>query len=229
RAVVRLVRGTDYIDFGAALRVAQLSSISFDAAAFEIWGALLAGATLVAVPRETLLSPPDLAAFLAARELDVVLLITAPFNQVAQQAREVFAALRTVLTGGEAADPGAMRRALASGGPERLLHVYGPSENATLSTWYRVEGVETVAAEAVTVPIGRPIANSRAYVLDAGLQPVPLGGVRELYLAGEGLALGYWRNPERTAERFVESPALPGERLYRTGDLERRLTDRHLE
>ncbi|HEY2740310.1 MAG TPA: amino acid adenylation domain-containing protein, partial [Thermoanaerobaculia bacterium] len=230
RAVVRLVLGTDYIDFGNvrgdAQRVAQLSSISFDAAAFEIWGALLSGATLVGVPRETLLSPADLAVFLAAERIDVVLLITAPFNQVAQQAPEVFAVLRTVLFGGEAADPGAVRRALASGGPERLLHVYGPSENATLSTWYPVK---TVAADAVTVPIGRPIANSRAYVLDAGLQTVPLGGVGELYLAGEGLALGYWRNPERTAERFVESPALPGERLYRTGDLARLLPDGNIE
>ncbi|HEY2738654.1 MAG TPA: amino acid adenylation domain-containing protein, partial [Thermoanaerobaculia bacterium] len=226
RAVVRLILGTDYIDFAAVQRVAQLSSISFDAAAFEIWGALLSGATLVAVTRETLLAPPDLAAFLAASRIDVVLLITAPFNQVAQQAPEVFAVLRTVLFGGEAADPGAVRRALASGGPERLLHVYGPSENATLSTWYPVK---TVAADAVTVPIGRPIANSRAYVLDAGLQPVPLGGVGELYLAGEGLALGYWRNPERTAEQFVESPALPGERLYRTGDLARLLSDGNLE
>ncbi|HKH46385.1 MAG TPA: amino acid adenylation domain-containing protein, partial [Thermoanaerobaculia bacterium] len=229
RAVVRLVLATDYIDFGdlgGPQRVAQLSSISFDAAAFEVWGALLSGATLVGVPRETILSPADLAAFLGAARIDVVLLITALFNQVAQQAPEIFAVLRTVLFGGEAADPGAVRRALASGGPERLLHVYGPSENATLSTWYRVEAV---AANAVTVPIGRPIANTRVYLLDAGLQPVPLGGVGELYLAGEGLALGYWRQPERTGERFVESQALPGERLYRTGDLARFLPDGNLE
>src|SRR6202034_3492772 len=120
----------------------------------------------------------------------------------------------------------AVRKVLASGGPERLVHVYGPTENTTFSTWHRVE---TVAASAATVPIGRRIANSRAYVLDAGMQPLPLGGVGELYLAGEGLALGYWRQAERTAERFVESPALPGERLYRTGDRARLLADGSLE
>ncbi|HEY2739130.1 MAG TPA: condensation domain-containing protein, partial [Thermoanaerobaculia bacterium] len=127
---------------------------------------------------------------------------------------------------GEAVDPGAVRKVLSSGGPERLLHVYGPTENTTFSTWYRVEDV---ASNALTVPIGQPIANTRAYVLDAGLRPVALGGVGELYLGGEGLALGYWRQPERTAERFLESPALPGERLYRTGDLARCLPDGNLE
>jgi len=81
----------------------------------------------------------------------------------------------------------------------------------------------------VTVPIGRPIANSRAYVLDSGMQPVPLGGVGELYLAGEGLAMGYRRQPELTGERFLESPALPGERLYRTGDRARLLPDGNIE
>ncbi|HEX3531511.1 MAG TPA: non-ribosomal peptide synthase/polyketide synthase, partial [Thermoanaerobaculia bacterium] len=232
RAVVRLVLATDYVDLsdlggpGEAGRVAQLSNLSFDAVMFEIWGALLSGATLVGVPQETLLVPADLAAFLTAARIHVLFVTTALFNQVAQQAPGAFATLHTVLFGGEAVDPGAVRKVLASGGPERLLHVYGPTENTTFSTWYRVEDV---AANAVTVPIGRPIANSRAYVLDAGLQPVALGGMGELYLAGEGLALGYWRQPERTGERFLESPALPGERLYRTGDRARLLPDGNLE
>ncbi|HEY2738690.1 MAG TPA: amino acid adenylation domain-containing protein, partial [Thermoanaerobaculia bacterium] len=222
RAVVRLVLATDYVDLTDRTdprRIAHLSNLSFDAATFEIWGALLTGATLVGVPRETLLVPADLAVFLEAARIQVLFLTTALFNQIAQQAPGAFATLRSVLFGGEAVDPGAVRKVLSAGGPQRLLHVYGPTENTTFSTWYRVEGIQSVAAGAVTVPIGRPIANSTAYVLDAGLQPVPLGGVGELYLGGEGLALGYQRRPELTAERFVESPALPGERLYRTGDL----------
>ena len=226
-AIVRLVRATDYVDFVSCRgRIAQLSNLSFDAATFEIWGALLDGATLVGVPQETLLVPADLAAFLTAARIRVLFLTTALFNQIAEQAPGAFASLDSVLFGGEAVDPGAVRKVLASGGPERLLHVYGPTENTTFSTWYQVE---TVAEHVVTVPIGRPLANSRAFVLDAGLQPVPVGGLGELYLGGEGLALGYWRQPERTAERFVESPALPGERLYRTGDLARLLPDGNIE
>ncbi len=229
RAVVRLVLATDYVDLEGVGRIAQLSNLSFDAATFEIWGALLNGATLVGAPQETLLSPADLAAFLKAARIRVVFLTTALFNQIAQQAPGAFSAAQTVLFGGEAVDPGAVRKILAGGAPERLLHVYGPTENTTFSTWYQVEAIENVAANAVTVPIGRPIANTRAYVLDAGLQPVPVGGIGELYLGGEGLALGYQRQPERTAERFVESPALPGERLYRTGDRVRLLPDGNLE
>ncbi|HBL31656.1 MAG TPA: non-ribosomal peptide synthetase, partial [Acidobacteria bacterium] len=226
RAVVRLVVATDYVDLSAAGRMAQLSNLSFDAATFEIWGALLSGATLVGVPQETLLVPAELAAFLAAARIDVLFLTTALFNQVAQQAPGAFAPLHTVLFGGEAVDPGAVRKVLAGGPPQRLLHVYGPTENTTFSTWCRVE---EVPARAVTLPIGRPIANSRAFLLDAGLQPVVLGGIGDLYLGGEGLAQGYWRRPELTAERFVESPALPGELLYRTGDRARLRPDGQIE
>ncbi|HEY2738273.1 MAG TPA: condensation domain-containing protein, partial [Thermoanaerobaculia bacterium] len=215
------------VDFSFAGRIAQLSNLSFDAATFEIWGALLNGATLVGVPQEMLLVPADLAAFLKAARIRVLVITSALFNQVVQQAPGAFAAAHSVLVGGDVVDPGAVRKVLASGAPERLLNGYGPTENTTFSTWYRIEGIE--GFETVTVPIGRPIANSRAYVLDAGLQPVLLGGVGELCLAGEGLALGYWRQPELTAERFVESPALPGERLYRTGDLARLLPDGNIE
>jgi amino acid adenylation domain-containing protein len=225
RAIVRLVVATDYADL-TDTRIAQLSNLSFDAATFEIWGALLNGGTLVGVPQETLLAPAALAAFLATERIRALFITSALFNQVVEQEPAAFAGAHTVLVGGDAVDPAAARKVLAGCAPERLLNAYGPTENTTFSTWYRIE---TVAADAVTVPIGRPIANSRAYVLDAGLQPVPLGGVGELYLAGEGLALGYWRQPELTAERFVESPALPGERLYRTGDLARWLPDGNLD
>ncbi len=226
RAVVRLIEETDYVELGQGDRIAQLSNVSFDAATFEIWGALLRGGTLVGVPQETLLSPRGLARFLAEERIGVLFLTTALFNQVAREAPEAFGGLRYLLFGGEAADPGVVRRVLASAPPERLLHVYGPTENTTFSTWFRVE---EVAEDAVTVPIGRPIANSRLYLLDRRLEPVPLGVTGELYLGGDGLARGYLNRPELTAERFVESPALPGERLYRTGDLARLLPDGSVE
>ncbi|MBW8879687.1 MAG: amino acid adenylation domain-containing protein, partial [Acidobacteria bacterium] len=226
RAVVRLVRNSDYVRLSRADRVAQLANLSFDAATFEIWGALLNGATLVGVSQDVVLSPRDLAAFLQEQEISVLFLTTALFNQVAQQAPEGFGRVRDLLFGGEAVDPGAVRRVLRAGPPARLLHVYGPTENTTFSSWFVVT---EVAEGAVTVPIGRPIANSRAYVLDAGLEPVPLGVVGELYLGGDGLACEYLNAPELTQEKFVESPGLPGERLYRTGDLVRLLADGNLE
>ncbi len=226
RAVVRLVLGTDYVEIGPQSRIAQLSNLSFDAATFEIWGALLNGATLVGVPEETVLSPAALAAFLEEEEIGVLFLTTALFNQVAQQVPAAFRPLHDVLFGGEAVDPGAVRRVLAAGRPRRLLHVYGPTENTTFSTWYRVAAVEESAA---TVPIGRPIANTRARLLDGRLQPVPPGVVGELFLGGAGLARGYLNRAELTAELFVVSSAWPGELLYRTGDLARLLPDGNLE
>ena len=106
------------------------------------------------------------------------------------------------------------------GGPKRLLHVYGPTESTTFSTW---QLVRSVAAEATTVPIGRPIANTTQYVLDLHFEPVPVGVAGELFIGGDGLARGYWNRPGLTAERFVPDPfaATPGARLYRTGDLVR--------
>jgi amino acid adenylation domain-containing protein len=136
--------------------------------------------------------------------------------------------LRYLLFGGEAVDPQWVRRVLEQGAPQRLLHVYGPTENTTFST-YQVVG--QVAADAVTVPIGAPIANTTAYVLDQRLEPVPIGVAGELYLGGAGLAREYLRRPELTAEKFVPHPysAEGGARLYRTGDQVRWLADGTLE
>ena len=226
RAVVRLVRNTDYIRLSDGDRIAQLANLSFDAATFEIWGALLNGATVVGVPQNIALSPRDLAVFLRERRIDSLFLTTALFNQVAQLAPGAFGPVRDVLFGGEACDPGAVRRVLRTAPPRRLLHVYGPTENTTFSTWF---AVEEVAEDALTIPIGRPLANSRAYVLDGLSQPVPVGVVGELYVGGDGLARGYLNRPELTAERFVEVSGVPGERLYRTGDLVRRLADGSIE
>jgi amino acid adenylation domain-containing protein len=232
RGIVRLVADADYLRLGPADRTAQTSSLSFDAATFEIWGALLGGGVLVLVERDVLLSPPELAADLAARRLTVVFLTTALFNQVAREAPEAFAPLDAVLFGGEAADPEAVRRALEERPPRRLLHAYGPTENTTYSTWFEVR---EVPAEARTVPIGRPIAGSTAYVLDSWGRPAPPGAPGELAVGGAGLAAGYHRRPAWTAAAFVPDPfdplpgGVPGSRLYRTGDLARWLPGGALE
>ncbi|HYC91020.1 MAG TPA: amino acid adenylation domain-containing protein [Thermoanaerobaculia bacterium] len=226
RAVVRLVLGTNYVALRADDRIAQAANASFDAATFEVWGALLNGARLVGVSKETVLSPRDLGRTIRDEGITTLFITTAIFNQTAQQLPAAFAPLRHLLFGGEACDPRSVRDVLGKGRPERLLHVYGPTENTTFSTWHLVEAV---AEDAVTVPIGRAIGGSSTYVLDARLQPVPAGVVGELYLGGIGLADGYLNRPELTAERFVRSPFDPAARLYKTGDLVRLRNDGAIE
>jgi amino acid adenylation domain-containing protein/non-ribosomal peptide synthase protein (TIGR01720 family) len=228
RAVNRLVLNTDYVPVQPSDRIAQASNASFDAATFEIWGALLNGACLVGVSREASLSPRDLAAVLREQGVTILFLTTALFNAVAREDASAFSGLRHLLFGGEAVDPARVREVLEGGPPRRLLHVYGPTETTTYATWHLVE---EVPEDATTVPIGRPIANTTAYVLDARMNAVPVGVAGELYLGGDGLARGYLGRPELTAEKFVPDPfgGDPGGRLYRTGDLVRHREDGSIE
>ncbi|HYO72818.1 MAG TPA: amino acid adenylation domain-containing protein, partial [Archangium sp.] len=138
-AVVRLVRDSAYHSFSSDERIAQLSNASFDAATFEVWGALLNGATLVGLPRDVILSPSSLAEQLASKRVSSLFLTTALFNQVAQLAPTGFSHLRSVLFGGERVDPSSVRKVLLHGPPQRLLHVYGPTENTTFSTWHLIQ------------------------------------------------------------------------------------------
>jgi amino acid adenylation domain-containing protein len=219
-AIVRLVCNTEYVSLRPGDRVAQVANTSFDAATFEIWGALLNGGTVVILPRATTLSPTAFAAALQEQRIDTLFLTTALFNQIASEAPRAFSGLRHLLFGGEAVDPRWVGHVLRNGPPARLLHVYGPTENTTFSTWHHVTAV---AEGAPTLPIGGPIGNTQVYVLDQGLEPVPVGVTGELYVAGAGLAQGYLNRPALTAERFVADPYAceSGARMYRTGDLVR--------
>jgi amino acid adenylation domain-containing protein len=215
--ILRLVRDTDYTETRPDDRVAQISNAAFDGSTWEIWSALLAGARLVGIPRETALDPDALAAALRAGGVTQAFLPTALFHRVAGERPDAFAGLRYLVVGGEAMDPVRSAAVLESGGPAMLVNGYGPTEGTTFSTWHPVNGDEDRAAP---LPLGRPVANTGAYVLDARLEPVPPGVPGELYLSGPGLARGYLARPALTAERFVPHPfaAEPGERLYRTGD-----------
>ncbi len=228
RAITRLVINTDYIAIEPSDRIAQASNSSFDAITFELWGALLNGARLIGVDREHTLSPRALAAFLKEQGITVLFVTTALFNTVAREVPGAFGSLRHLLFGGEAVDPGCVRRVLENDPPERLLHVYGPTESTTFASWYTVTDVPR---DALTVPIGRPIANTTMYVLDRHLEPVPVGVTGELHIGGDGLARGYRGRPELTAEKFIADPFgdEPEARLYRTGDLVRRLADGNVE
>jgi amino acid adenylation domain-containing protein len=219
RSILRLVLGTDYVQLEPSDRVAQASTSTFDAATFEIWGALLNGARIVGLEKNTMLSPKDLQSALEREQVTTLFLTTALFNRVVQDAPRAFAGLRTLLFGGEAVDASAVRRLLREGRPKRLLHVYGPTETTTFASWHLIE---QVAEADTTVPIGLPLANDRLYVLDDAMEPVPLGVAGQLYIGGDGLARAYLGAPDLTAERFVPNPFSSG-RLYKTGDLVRRL------
>ncbi|RCJ25078.1 hypothetical protein A6770_28095 [Nostoc minutum NIES-26] len=227
QAVNRLVKNTNYIQLTPDDCVAQASNIAFDAATFEIWGALLHGAKLVIISKSVLLSSQEFVVNLRSYKVSVLFLTTALFNQLASLVPQAFASLRYLLFGGEAVDPFWVQEVLEKGAPQHLLHVYGPTENTTFSTWYLVEDVPTTVT---TIPIGQAIANTQVYVLDRNLQPVPVGVPGELYLGGAGLALGYLNRSELTNEKFILNPFEAGEtRLYKTGDLVRYLPDGNIE
>ena len=228
RAVNHLVAGDDYVALGSSNRVAQASNASFDAMTFEVWGALLSGAQLVGLPLDVILSPRDFAAEIRRQRIDTLFLTTALFNQIAAEVPEAFAPLDHLLFGGESADPSAVRQVLENGPPRRLVHVYGPTESTTFSSWQLVREVPRTAA---TVPIGRAMSNTRLYILDRHLEPVPIGVTGELHISGDGLARGYLDQPGLTAERFIPDPfgGAPGGRLYKTGDLTRWLVDGRIE
>nr|WP_268890187.1 non-ribosomal peptide synthetase [Gloeocapsopsis dulcis] len=228
RAVNRLVCQTNYVEITPGDRIAKVANIAFDAATFEIWGALLNGAELVDIERETTLLPTDLKTALRQQHINVMFLTTALFNQTAAEVPDAFQSLKYLLFGGEAANPDRIRTVLQHGKPQHLIHVYGPTENTTFSTWYEVQ---EVPENATTVPIGQAIANTQVYVLDAKLNPVPAGINGEIYLGGDGLAQGYLNRPELTAEKFIANPFCQDRnlRLYKTGDRACRRADGNIE
>ncbi|MEO0435218.1 MAG: AMP-binding protein, partial [Cyanobacteria bacterium J06656_5] len=235
QGISRLVLNTNYIQITSDEHIAQVSNISFDAATFEIWGALLNGAKLCGISKDILLSPQKFISELLQKRISVLFLTTALFNQIAREVPEAFNSLRYLLFGGEAVDPKWVNAVLRAGPPQNLLHVYGPTENTTFSSWYLVK---SVSENAKTIPIGKPIANTQAYVLDRQRNPVPIGVPGELYLGGDGLAREYLKRPEITQSVFIDLPNWPKEetdvssnstiRLYKTGDIVRYLPDGNL-
>ena len=227
RGVVRLVRGTDYAHFGPDEVILQLAPLSFDASTFEIWGALLNGGRL-AVPPPGMLSVDELGALLARHRVTTLWLTAGFFHQVVDQRVEVLGPLRQLLAGGDVLSVPHVRKVLAALPGLRLVNGYGPTEGTTFTCCHRIAGEAGLER---SVPIGRPIANTRVYVLDRHRQPVPIGVQGELWIAGDGLARGYVERADLTAERFVTQRLSDRieERLYRSGDVVRWLADGTIE
>lgn len=227
--IVRLVREQAYHHFETGDTVGQVITLSFDVSTFEIWGALLNGCALVVLDQQNTLSPERLRVAIHEHGIDVLALPTAVFNQLAQQSPESFGGVRDLVVAGQRIDPNGARRVTESSSPpRRLINAYGPTESTTFATAHEVVGM---APDDSDVPIGRPLTNTTAYVLDHGLRVVPSGTVGELCIGGTGLARTYWGRPGLTAAAFVPDPfsARPGDRLYRTGDLARMRFDGVIE
>jgi amino acid adenylation domain-containing protein/FkbH-like protein/non-ribosomal peptide synthase protein (TIGR01720 family) len=222
QSVLRLVCNTDYHQVKVHERVLLTGSLAFDAATFEIWGALLNGGCVCIPPGTTLLEVHDFQALVFDYRVDTVFLTTGLFNQLVDHSVQAFAALHTVLTGGEKISVEHVGKLLRAHPALTVLHVYGPTENTTFSSWHRIDADDLTAS---TVPIGRPIANSRLYLLDRHMQPVPIGVPGEIYCGGDGVARGYVAQhasaKTEASSVFMPDPFLPSGtgRLYRTGDL----------
>jgi len=225
RAIANYTRfAAGYFQIGAHDRMLQFASAAFDASAEEIYPSLVRGATLVLRTDSMLASPARFFDACTREGITILDLPTAYWHElVAGIERDEVAipgSLRLVIIGGEKALPervAAWRDRVGSG--VRLVNTYGPTEATIVATCC---DLSTQAG----APIGRPVSNVRAYLLDERRQPVPVGPVGELYLGGTGLARGYLGRPGLTAERFVPDPHGPaGGRLYRTGDLARYLPD----
>ncbi|AMW13850.1 hypothetical protein A4E84_32730 [Streptomyces qaidamensis] len=210
---------------------AQFTAIGFDVSAQEILSTLLYGKTLALCPEDVRRDPDALAAWLdrvRVNELYAPNLVVDAVCRAADEQGLDLPGLRHIAQAGEALTPRGAIRGYHVRRPGRLLYNHsGPTETHVV-TAHTMPG--DIAAWTDTAPIGRPVANTRAYVLDARLRPVPPGSTGELYIAGAGLARGYWDRPSLTAERFTACPfGEPGERMYRTGDLARWNQDGSLE
>jgi amino acid adenylation domain-containing protein len=223
---------TELYGITPADRVLQFASLSFDASAEEIYPALLGGAALVLRTEEMLTDAATFCRRCAEWGVTVLDLPTAYWHELVAElergAVRLPAAVRLVIIGGERALPervAAWRRSVGDG--VRLVNTYGPTEATVVATLAELQGREEAPLPAdqplPPVPIGCPVPNGRAYVLDGDMRPLPIGARGELYVGGLGVARGYLGRPELTAERFVPDPfsAHAGARLYRTGDVVR--------
>jgi len=228
RAIARLVLGTNYVSIQSTDCVVHASNPAFDASTFEVWGALLNGARIVIVPELVVLDGKGFAGELQRSRATVLWISIGLLTQHATALKPAIPRLRYLITGGDVVDPRVAAQILDNGAPEHLLNAYGPTECATFSTTFRLE---RILADAPSLPIGRPISNTRIYILDAQLQAVPIGVKGEIYIGGDGLGMGYINRPKLTAERFVADPfgRDSRDRLYKSGDLGLWLSDGNIE
>ena len=226
RAITRLAYGMPEIPVGGGSRVLHAAPLSFDASTFEIWVPLLRGGSVVISPYD-LPTPLELEQVLTSHGVTVLWLTASLFNLIVDERPGALDSVQCVLTGGEALSVGHVERALAALPDAVIVNGYGPTETTTFATYHVIARDKR---QRPSIPIGRPLDNSRVYVLDDELRPVAPGIPGELWIGGDGVSLGYLDDPVLTAARFRPDPFVgPPGRMYRSGDRARFLADGVLE
>ncbi|MBR8830448.1 MAG: D-alanine--D-alanyl carrier protein ligase [Chroococcopsis gigantea SAG 12.99] len=226
RGIARLVKSNNYADFGRDQIFLQLAPLSFDASTFEIWGALLNGGRLVIFPA-TKPSLKEIGQVVKQYNISTLWLTAGLFHLMVDERLEDLTGLRQLIAGGDTLSVSHVLKCITQLPSCQLINGYGPTENTTFTCCYPLTEANWSGS---SVPIGRPIANTKVYVLDRFLEPVPIGVQGELYIGGDGLARGYLNRIELTAERFIPDPfGDEGDRLYKTGDIVRYCPDGNLE
>lgn len=215
RGVARLVIDTNYVSIERNDRILQLAPPSFDASTFEIWGALLNGATLVPYSGRTM-DPNQLRRDIREQGITILWLTAALFSLVADNAIDALRPLRILLAGGDVLNARYVSKVLEHVPGITVINGYGPTENTTFTSCHVMTANNKPDG---SVPIGKPITGTQVHVLDDLLRPVPRGEVGDLYVSGEGVALGYL-NEQHGDAFFVNAAIAPG-LIYRTGDLVR--------
>jgi amino acid adenylation domain-containing protein len=224
RALVGTFLAQDFCAFGPGEVVLQCAPVSWDAFALELFAALFFGGTCVLQPGQV--PEPAVIADLVARHRVTTMHVSASLlNFLIDEYPQLFDRVRQVMTGGEAASVAHVERLLDQRPSLRLVNGYSPVESMIFTVCHQVAPQDTTAS---SIPVGKPLRNKQVYVLDERLNPVPVGVIAELYMAGVGLARGYLGQPGLTASRFVANP-FDGTRMYRTGDLVRWRADGALE
>jgi len=223
KSVIRLVHKTNYVNLNENTVILQTGSMSFDAATFEIWGALLNGGKLHLANNDVILDSKSLKRIIEENGINTMWLTVSLFNQLIDSDITVFDSLDTLLFGGEKASEVHVRKIIEANKKINLINGYGPTETTTFATTYLVNN-KTLSDK---TPIGKPISNTKVYILD-GVKLCGVGIIGELCISGDGVSRGYLNQPELTAEKFIDNPFGEGN-IYRSGDLARWLPDGNIE
>lgn len=223
KSIIRLVKDSNFIKYNSQEHILQSGSIVFDASTFEIWSALLNGFELYIIKKEELLNSDSLQSYLLKNKITILWLTAPLFNQLIEENPHMFNTVNYLLTGGDVLSPKHINMARIANPNLKIINGYGPTENTTFSSCFTIDQDYDN-----NIPIGYPISNSTCYVCSSTGELVPTGVPGELYVGGDGLAIGYLNNPNLTNEKFIDFP-YTNSKVYKTGDLVRWLPNGCLE